>query len=176
MFKQNCCLKNSDSIAKSIEIMLTPQCEGGCTGPLIISWMLLKWSSAPRWTLEQLGHWCFSKFHVIFECCSLWTWYFVSHWFNAMGIWPALWILVVWCVSTRASVATTLSTHPCVSNGLWVNHDDLIALSCDAPINYFCNNIVAVLFQSPLRQASNGSMIKKTARNIITFTVIFRHE
>ena len=29
---------------------------------------------------------------------------------------------MTWCFSTRASVATVLITHPCVSNCLWVKH------------------------------------------------------
>ena len=35
-----------------------------------------------------------------------------------MIIWKALWILVAWRFSTRASVAAVLSMHPCVSNYL----------------------------------------------------------
>ena len=38
-----------------------------------------------------------------------------------MGIWSALWILMPWCFSTRASVATLLSFHIYISHCLWVN-------------------------------------------------------
>ena len=31
-----------------------------------------------------------------------------------------LWILMAWCFSTRASVATVLSVHPCLSSCWWV--------------------------------------------------------
>ena len=33
-----------------------------------------------------------------------------------MYIWSALWLLLAWCFSNRASVATVLSTHPCISS------------------------------------------------------------
>ena len=36
------------------------------------------------------------------------------------GLLSALWTLKDWCFSTRASVATVMSTHPCVSICLWV--------------------------------------------------------
>ena len=37
-------------------------------------------------------------------------------WFNAMDIWSVQWLLMPWCFSTRTSLATVLSTHPCVSS------------------------------------------------------------
>ena len=37
-----------------------------------------------------------------------------SNWSSTMNV-SALWILMAWCFSTRASVATVLTTHPCVS-------------------------------------------------------------
>ena len=40
---------------------------------------------------------------------------FAWNWPNTMNIWLALWILMAWCFSTRASVASVLSTHSCVS-------------------------------------------------------------
>ena len=42
-----------------------------------------------------------------------------------MDIRSVLWLLMVWCISTRTSVATVLSTHPWVSMGLWVHEKDL---------------------------------------------------
>ena len=38
-----------------------------------------------------------------------------------MNIYSALWILMVWCFRTRASVAKALSTHICISSSLWDN-------------------------------------------------------
>ena len=32
-----------------------------------------------------------------------------------------MWVLMSWCFSTRASVATVLITHPCIPSCLWVN-------------------------------------------------------
>ena len=37
-----------------------------------------------------------------------------------MNILSALWILMTWCFSTRASVATGLSMHPCIFSYLWL--------------------------------------------------------
>ena len=34
---------------------------------------------------------------------------------NTMHILSELWLLMAWCFSTRASVATVLSAHPCIS-------------------------------------------------------------
>ena len=42
-------------------------------------------------------------------------------WYNAMDIGSALWILMAWCFSTRTSLTTTPSKHPCVSSYLWVH-------------------------------------------------------
>ena len=43
-------------------------------------------------------------------------------WLNILS---TLWILMAWCFSTRASVATVLNTHPCVSRCLRVNSSSL---------------------------------------------------
>ena len=45
---------------------------------------------------------------------SVWIWSYT------MNISSALWVLMAWCFSTRASVATLLNTHPCVSSCLGV--------------------------------------------------------
>ena len=39
-------------------------------------------------------------------------------WSNTVNIQSALRVLMAWCFNTRASVATVLSTHPCVSSCL----------------------------------------------------------
>ena len=42
------------------------------------------------------------------------------NWSSTPNIKSVLWILMTWCFSTRASVATVLSMHMCVSSCLWV--------------------------------------------------------
>ena len=39
---------------------------------------------------------------------------------KTMNVWSVLWLLMAWCFSTRASVATVVITHPCVSSCLGV--------------------------------------------------------
>ena len=53
---------------------------------------------------------------VVNHKCNILIW----NWSYTMHISSALWILVAWCFSTRASVATVLTTHPCVSRCLLV--------------------------------------------------------
>ena len=48
--------------------------------------------------------------------CNIFIW----NWSNTMNVQSALWILMAWCLSTRASVATVLTTHPCISQCLRV--------------------------------------------------------
>ena len=43
---------------------------------------------------------------------------------NTMNVQSALWILMAWCFSTRASVTTALTTHPCVSRCLELMKQD----------------------------------------------------
>ena len=47
--------------------------------------------------------------------------FFIWNWSNASDIWSALWIMMTCCFSTRASVATVVSMHPCMSSCSWVN-------------------------------------------------------
>ena len=49
--------------------------------------------------------------------CNIFIW----NWSNTINVKSAVWILMAWCFSTRASVATVLITHPCVSRCLRVN-------------------------------------------------------
>ena len=70
-------------------------------------------------TLKRLGHFfqnviLFSN--VVHHKCNIFIW----NWTDTMNVWSALWMLMAWCCSTRASVATVLTTHPCVSRCLWV--------------------------------------------------------
>ena len=46
---------------------------------------------------------------------------FVCNMSNTIDTWSALWLLMAWCFSTRASVATVLITHSCISRCLCVN-------------------------------------------------------
>ena len=55
--------------------------------------------------------------NVIPYKCNILAW----NWSNTMNIFSALWLLMVWCFSTRASVATLLSMHPSISSCVAVN-------------------------------------------------------
>ena len=46
--------------------------------------------------------------------------FLVRNWSNTTDIISALWLLMAWCFSTRAAVATQLITHPGLSSHLWV--------------------------------------------------------
>ena len=54
-----------------------------------------------------------SKFYFIFSCRSIWRKYFGINYSNTVNILTTLWILMAWCFSTRASVATVLNRYPC---------------------------------------------------------------
>ena len=71
-------------------------------------------------TLKRLGHFfqnviLFSK--LLHHKCNIFIW----NWSNIMNVSSALWMLMAWCISTRASVATVLTMQPCVSRCLRVN-------------------------------------------------------
>ena len=51
----------------------------------------------------------------------------MSNWSNTINILSTLWILMAWCFSTRAAVATMLRTQPCFSSCLRVDTKYLIA-------------------------------------------------
>ena len=53
---------------------------------------------------------------IPYECNNL-----IRNYSNTMHIRSALWILMAWCFSTRASVTTVLNTQPCVSSCLRIN-------------------------------------------------------
>ena len=68
-----------------------------------------------RLTLKHLGH---SFQNVIwFDHWNILAW----NYYSTMNIWSALWLLMTWCFSTGASVATVLNTHSCISSCLRVN-------------------------------------------------------
>ena len=48
--------------------------------------------------------------------CNIFIW----NWSNTINVKSALWILMAWYFTTRASVATVLTTHPCISRCLGV--------------------------------------------------------
>ena len=71
-------------------------------------------------TLKWLGHFfqnVISFSDAIHLMCISRIW----NWSNTMNVSSALWILMAWCFSTRASVATVLTMHPCISQCLRVN-------------------------------------------------------
>ena len=70
-------------------------------------------------TLKQRGKFIFKMLfaNVVHYKCNILVW----NWSNTMNILSALWILMAWCFSTRASVATVLSVNPCISSCLGVN-------------------------------------------------------
>ena len=86
--------------------------------PCINGWWLKNKAAKELWllTFEELNNFFFffSFLIFVFNRCNI----FVSNWSNAMDIWTALWILMAWCFSTRASVATVLNMHSCVSSSL----------------------------------------------------------
>ena len=58
--------------------------------------------------------------------CNISVW----NWYTIMIIQSALWILMSWCFSTRASVVTVLSTHPCIYSCLWFKkHKNIFVFS-----------------------------------------------
>ena len=75
------------------------------------------------------------------------------NWSNTIDIWSALWVLMAWCFSTRASVATVLSTHTCVY-GLtefceWWNDKCLAAIAWVSTLSY-SQVSVNILFLMPI--------------------------
>ena len=71
-------------------------------------------------TLKWLGHffqYVISFSNVVHHKRNILIW----NWSNKINISSALWILMAWCFSTRASVATLLTMHTCVSRCLGVN-------------------------------------------------------
>ena len=69
-----------------------------------------------------------------FIVCIIMSYYFhfsVWNWSNAMNIQSAPRMLMAWCWSTRASVATVLSRHLCVSSCSWINQSDFFCQGQD---------------------------------------------
>ena len=87
-----------------------------------INWIAL--SSDSSWqvklTLKQLGH--FFQNVISFSNVVHYEWNILlwNH-SNTINILPTLWVLMAWCFSTRASVATVLNMHRCISRSLGVN-------------------------------------------------------
>ena len=85
---------------------------------------------APHYWFLRTGHWwispqTFNDWVIFFQnvisfsdavhlMCNILIW----NWSNTVNVKSALWILMPWCFSTMASVATVLTTHPCVSRCL----------------------------------------------------------
>ena len=90
-----------------------------------------KWPPFCRWhfnhillTLKWLGH-IFQNLISFSDAVHLMCNIFIWNWSNTMNVYSALWILMAWCFSTRASVATVLTTHPCISRCLRVKWKSL---------------------------------------------------
>ena len=108
-------------------------------GPDVIEAIDAQPSACPL-TLKPLGYFfskCNSTFSIIHPEWNIVVWNHPS----TMNILSTLWILMAWCFSTRASVATVLNTHPCVSRCLRVNYSEIrYNLSCLAtndPVDQF---------------------------------------
>ena len=73
-------------------------------------------------TLKQLGHLFlnvnsnFMFYLIMYIMNAIIVLYETGDRYNTINIYSALWILMAWCFSTRAHVATVLSIHPCVSS------------------------------------------------------------
>ena len=84
-----------------------------------LPWMVIM--EVQSLTFKSLGIFFFQNViifsNVIPYKCNILAW----NWSNTMNIFSALWLLMVWCFSTRASVATLLSMHPSISSCLVVN-------------------------------------------------------
>ena len=108
-------------------------------GPDVIEAIDAQPSAFPL-TLKPLGYFfskCNSTFSIIHSEWNIVVWNHPS----TMNILSTLWILMAWCFSTRASVATVLNTYPCVSRCLRVNYSEIrYNLSCLAtndPVDQF---------------------------------------
>ena len=65
-------------------------------------------------TLKRLSH--FFQYVILFpNVVQQKSNIFIWNWSNKLMVYSVLRILMAWCFSTRASVATVLTTHPCVS-------------------------------------------------------------
>ena len=86
----------------------------------------------PRSSIKFQGHtgqnitdfdpnWAFLDYRPVAAFKSIrFALFFIWNQSNTMNVYSALWILMAWCFSTKASVATVLTTHPCVSQCLRV--------------------------------------------------------
>ena len=70
-----------------------------------------------------------------------------------MDIWSALWILMAWCFSTRASVFTVLSMHPLISSCLWVKDPtDFKLIHVATFISWLPSNIIPSIIRLSLER------------------------
>ena len=99
---------------------------------IVIFWFKCHWNSLHKSPININSvlvkvDWVFF-FKMLFYCLMLFTkTVIVLHDTGPIQwLFSQLWILMAWCFSTRASIATTvLSIHPLVSRCLWVN-DELL--------------------------------------------------
>ena len=93
--------------------------------------------------------------NVVHYKCNILVW----HWSNILYISSALWLLMAWCFSTRASVDTVLNTLRCVSSCLRVekgiiNHN-IAGLAQD------CGNSTALVMELPVLWQTIGILLKQ---------------
>ena len=101
----------------------------------------------PRSSIKFQGHtgqnitdfdpnWAFPDSRPVAAFKSLRFALFIWNWSNTIDVRLALWMLMAWCFCTRASVATVLTTHTCVSWCLGVNKHTVFE-----PLRYDVNNV-----------------------------------
>ena len=95
-------------------------------------------------TLKRRGH--FFQYVILFpnvvqQKCNIFKWSCS----NKLNVKSVLWILMAWCFSTRASVVTVLTRHPCVSRCLRVK---LNTLRLEQNGNHFADNIFQCIILS----------------------------
>ena len=119
-------------------------------------------------TLKQLGHFFQNVFlfsHVVYH-----GWYvLVRNYSNTMNILTTLWILMTWCFSTKASVATVVTMQACISQHLGVKSlrlsdayvhqwttptlDQIMACSLFSPSHYL-NQWLLFVYWTPGKKTS----------------------
>ena len=72
-----------------------------------------------------------------------------------MNVLSALWILMAWCFSTRASVATVLTMHPCVSHSLRFNSFNVFCKK-NFSISFFWNENILWYIDLQISPASHN--------------------
>ena len=108
--------------------------------------------------------------------------FFIWIWSNTMNFYSALWMLMAWCFSTRASVATVPTTHPCVSRCLGAKltstrHWHVYDILCSVVLGTGHSNLLAIITTSLTNirmpdhnQLSHFPAMRKRPRPLILVT------